>query len=158
MRIGSPYRYTHIPYAYKTNTRLGHNKRIKKVWVRTQAPEKITQVFIASLVGELSREWINPDKSWESSCSPVHREYKSLCFISIHKKIPKLQTFVYVAVTKEFTDQSFFSEFAFLLEQRSMPGKTIPWYMHKLMANTMSQDSIPYVVVSVSYNGLCKRL
>ena len=55
--------------------------------------------------------------------------------------------------------QSFFSEFSFLLEQRSMPGdKTIPWWMHKFMANTMSQDSIPYVVVSVSYDGLCKRL
>ena len=44
------------------------------------------------------------DKSWASLCSPVHREYKYLCFISIHEKIPKLQMFVYVAVTKEFTD------------------------------------------------------
>ena len=25
-----------------------------------QAPEKITQVFIASLMGELSLQWINP--------------------------------------------------------------------------------------------------
>ena len=37
------------------------------------------------------------DKSWASSCSPVHREYKNLCFISIHERISKLQRFVYVA-------------------------------------------------------------
>ena len=55
--------------------------------------------------------------------------------------------------------RSFFSEFAFHLKHRSMPGgKTIPWWMHKFMANTMSEESIPYVVVSVSYDGLCKRL
>ena len=30
--------------------------------------------------------------------------------------------------------------------------------MNKFMANTMSEDSNPYVVVSVSYDGLCKRL
>ena len=47
------------------------------------------------------------DKSWASSCSPVHMQYKNVCFISIHKKIPKLQTFVYVVVTKEFTNDCF---------------------------------------------------
>ena len=47
------------------------------------------------------------DKSWAASCSPVHREYKKLCFISIHEGISKLQTFVYIVMTKEFTNNRF---------------------------------------------------
>ena len=96
------------------------------------------------------------DKSWASSCSPVQREYKNLCFISIHVKV----TDVCLRCGDErIYRQSFFSEFAFLLEYRSMPGeKTIPWWMHKFMANTMSEDSNSYAIVSVSYDGLCKRL
>ena len=40
-----------------------------------------------------------------------------------------------------------------------MPGaNTIPWWMYKFMANTMSEDLILYAVVSVTYDGLCKRL
>ena len=87
------------------------------------------------------------DTSWTSSCSPVHREYKNLCFIVIHERISKLQTFVYVAVMKEFTDDHFSVNLPFLLEHKSMPGtKTLPWWMHKFMANTMSKDSIPYAI------------
>ena len=40
-----------------------------------------------------------------------------------------------------------------------MPGaKTISWWMHKFMANAMSEDSIQYAIVSVRYDGLCKCL
>ena len=63
--------------------------------------KQIMQVFIALLVGELSLQWM------ASSCSPVHREYKNLCLISIHERISKLQTFVYIAVMKEFTNDCF---------------------------------------------------
>ena len=99
------------------------------------------------------------DKSWASSCSPVYREYKNLCCISIHEKIPKLQTFVYVAVTKEFThDRLSVNVPSFSNKEACLGEKTIPWWMHRFMANTMSQNSIPYVIVLVSYDGLCKCL
>ena len=68
-----------------------------------QAPEKkIMQVFIASLVGELSLQWINPG----------HRVHLSIGSTKIFVSSPytkefQLQTFVYVAVTKEFTDDCF---------------------------------------------------
>ena len=118
--------------------------------------KKNTQVFYCLTGGRIKPP---VDKSWVSLCSPVHREYINLCFISIHERISKLQTLVYVALTKEFTDDHIFSECAFLLEHRSMAGtKPIPWWMRKFMANTMSEESIPYAIVSVSYDGLCKRL
>ena len=95
------------------------------------------------------------DKSWASSCSPVHREYKYLC---IHERISKLQTFVYVAVTKKFTDKHFLMNFpsfsnteACLGQKLYLGGCTNSWQ------NTMSHDSIPYAVVSVRYDGLCKH-
>ena len=66
-----------------------------------QAPEKNYASFYRLTGGRIKPPM---DKSWVSSCSHVHREYKNLCFISIHEKLSKLQTFVYNAVTKEFTD------------------------------------------------------
>ena len=84
---------------------------------------------------------------------------KNICFISIHERISKLQTFVYVAVTKEFTDDRFSVNFPSFSNTEACPGgETIPWWMHKFMTNTMSEDSIPYAIVSVSYDGLCKCL
>ena len=73
--------------------------------------------------------------------------------------ISKLQTFVYVAVTKEFTDNRFSVNVPFFSSTEACLGQNyIPWWMYKFMANTMSKDPIPYVIVSVSYDGLCKRL
>ena len=69
-----------------------------------QAPEEKYSSFYRLAGGRIKPPM---DKSWASSCSPVHREYTNLCFISIHEKIPKLQTFVYVAVMKEFTEDRF---------------------------------------------------
>ena len=63
-----------------------------------QAPEKNYASFYHLTGGQIKPPM---DKSWASSCSPVHREYKNL---SIHERISRLQTFVYVAVMKEFTD------------------------------------------------------
>jgi len=48
--------------------------------------------------------WINTpvDKSWASTCLPVHKKLKNSCFISILRLMCSLQTFVYIAVTNEF--------------------------------------------------------
>jgi len=46
-------------------------------------------------------------------CLPVHKKFKNPCFISI---LHKLQTFVYVMVTKEFMTVFSFDECVFLLD------------------------------------------
>ena len=63
------------------------------------------------------------DKSWASSCSPVHREYKNVCFNSIRERISKLQMFVYVAVTEEFTDNCFLTNLPPSRTQKHSWGK-----------------------------------
>ena len=50
------------------------------------------------------------------------------------------------------------SPFFWITEEYLWRKKTIPWWMHKFMVNTMSKNSTPYVIVSESYDGLCKRL
>ena len=63
------------------------------------------------------------DKSWASSCSPVHREYKNLCRFHLHTRKDSKVTDVCLRCGDErIYRHSFFSEFAFLLEQRSTPG------------------------------------
>ena len=91
------------------NRRYTHNstfviKRIYKLWVKNASSRKKYVRFYCLTGGRIKPPM---DKSWASLCSPVHREYKNLCFISIHERIPKLQMFVYVAVTKEFTVDRF---------------------------------------------------
>ena len=113
------------------------------------------QVFIASLLGKLSLQWINPGH---------HRVRLFIGSTKIFVSSPYTKDFKVTDVCLRCGDEriyrrSFFSEFAFLLEHRNMSGtNTIPWWMHKFMANTMGEDSIPYTIVSVSYDGLCKRL
>ena len=110
------------------------------------------QVFIASLVGELSLQWINPGHH------RVRLFIRSLFHLHTRKDF-KVTDVCLRCGDERIYRRPFFSEFAFLLKYRSMPGtKTIPWWMHKFQANTMSEDSIPYAIVSVSYDGLCKHL
>ena len=54
----------------------------------------------------------------------------------------ELQTSVYVAVTKDITD-----DLSSVIQVDS-----------QIHGKYKSQDSMPYVVVSVSYDGLCKLL
>ena len=126
------------------------------VWVKNASSRKrIMQVFITSLVGELSLQWIIPG------------HHRGRLFIGSTKSLFHLHTRKDFKITdiclrcrdKRIYRHSFFSEFVFLLKHRSMPEETtILWWMQKFMANTMSKDSIPYVIVSVSYDGLCKCL
>ena len=77
------------------------------------------EVFVALLASELTFQWIKV-----SSCLLVHREFKNPCLISIHGRVSELQTFLYVTVTKEFTDDL------------SSWEKTIPWWIYKFMETT----------------------
>ena len=61
---------------------------------------------------------------WASSCSPAHREYKNCHFISIHGRISKLQMFVYVAVTTEFTNDNFSVNVPSFSNTEAFLGKT----------------------------------
>ena len=56
------------------------------------------QVFITSLVSELTHQWINPGHHH------VNRGFENPYFISIHRRDSELEMLVYVVVMKEFTD------------------------------------------------------
>ena len=60
------------------------------------------------------------DRSLASLCLPFHirSEFKNHCFISIHKRVSELQTFVCNVVMKEFTNNI---SLVNLLEYRNMP-------------------------------------
>ena len=62
-----------------------------------QAPEKIMQVFIVLLVGELILWWINPGNHRVSLFIGSSKTFVSFSYTG------GFLTFVYVAVTKEFT-------------------------------------------------------
>jgi len=77
------------------------------------------------------------NKSWASTCLPVHKEFK----YSVLRLVCKLRTFVCVALTEEFMT-IFFNKFAFFLDFiNTLWNKTIPWWMHKFM---MSKESTLY--------------
>ena len=101
------YFLTYICYRILENCQYTHNSTfvIKKLWVKNASSRKKNYASFYCLAG--GRIKLPMDNSWESLCLPVHRENMLLCFIYIHEKIPKLQTFVYVAVTKEFTNDRF---------------------------------------------------
>ena len=87
-----------------------------------QAPEKNYASFYCFTGGQSKPPM---DKSWASSCLPVHREYKNLYSISIHEGVSKLQTFVYVAVMKEFTNDSFSVNFPSFLNTEACLGQKL---------------------------------
>ena len=94
------------------------------------------QVFIALLVGELSRQWINPGNHHVRLS--IGSTKKSLFHLPTQKD-SKVTDVCLCCGDERIYRRSFFSEFAFLLEQTSLPEeKTILWCMHKFMANTMS--------------------
>ena len=95
------------------------------------------------------------DKSWASLCLPVHGEYKNLCFISIHEKILKLQTFVYVMVMKEFTDDRFSMNFPSFSNTEACLGKNYTLVDAQIHGKHYESR---FNSVQVSYDGLCKRL
>ena len=146
--FGKPSIYAQQYFCNKTHLKtMGKKRKLQKII--------IMQVFIALLVGKLRRQWIYPGH---------HRVRLSIgstkIFVHLHTRKDSKVTDVCLRCGDErIYQRSFFNEVAFLLKHRSMPGeKPIPWWMHKFIANTMSQDSIPYVVASVRYDGLCKRL
>ena len=118
-----------------------------------QAPEKIMQVFIVLLVGELTLWWINPG------------HHRVPLFIGSSKiLVSSLYTGGFLSYGRLFTLRwrknlwwSFFNEFAFLPDHRRiLLAKAIPWWIHKFMVNTMSKDSTSYAIVSVRYVSACR--
>ena len=103
------------------NRRYTHNstfviKRLQKLWVKNASCRKtFMQIFIASLVGELSLQWINPGHhrvrlfigSTKIFVSSPYTKGTDVCLRCGDERIYR---------------QSFFSEFAFLYEHRNMPG------------------------------------
>jgi len=91
------------------------------------------------------------DKIRASTCLPVYKLLKNPCFNSVLTLVCKLQTSIYVAMTKEFTT-IFLMNLPFPLT--CFGKKTIPWWMHKFMvANTMSKELTLYASTFKSYDG-----
>jgi len=90
------------------------------------------------------------DKSWGSMCSLVYQDFKNSYFISVLKLICKLQMFVYIAVTKEFTMRN--SPF-FWISLTHFGEKNYTLVDAKIHENTISKESTSYTSTFKNYDG-----
>ena len=110
------------------------------------------QAFIASLVGELSLQWINPG------------HHRVCLFIVSTKSLFHLPTRMDFKVTdvclhcgdENIYRQSFSVNFPSFSNTETCLGQKL--YLGGCTHSWQTQHSIPYAVLSVSYDGLCKHL